>query len=463
VKQLVPWLKAHWPIPALTLVALAALPTAMYFAGKMQDDLHASFQKRVSDAATSVLPNSTNVKYGIPAMDGSGNVLEMSAPANEQMIAAYKKILEDMQAKVGIVSEKGLAFNQGDHKALVDGYFPNASPDGGRGFIKQYIDFHKKLVTDMRGGEPPKADDVAKALTDHRDAFVAKIRAERGTEPNAEDQATLAGELLQMRVGAIRKRAAQIGVYADPGVFDGVPVAVPEKAPTAGEAWDKQERAWVHQDLCRAILLANGGSGATGGVSGSVVKRLLRVNVAPPMWDVAGASAQAYEPGEEKAPLDFGVSLTGRHSGAGSKNKWYDVRTATIDVIVSSKNLPKFLNALAATNFMTVLDLDISQIEPIADLREGFDYGDENVVKATMKLETVWLREWRKAVMPSDVQKALAMVEGVEAGAGGGASPMPAPAGGRGLPAGPGGRGGGGPAVPGAPGGGRPGGPRGAG
>jgi hypothetical protein len=447
MKQIVPWLKAHWPIPALTLVALAALPTAMFFAGKMQDEFHTDYQKKITEAATSVAPSAAVISYGVPDMSGSGQVLEKKAPANEQMIAAYKKILEDMQAKVGVVSEKGLNFNKGNHLPLVDGFFPNASADTGRGFIKTYIDFHRKIIADMKGGDPAKAEDIVKQLNERRDSEVARIKAELGRDLNPEEQSKLVEELTQMRISAIRKRASEIMVYADPSVFDGVPTAVPEKAPSPGEAWEKQERAWVHQDICRAIFTANGGAAATGGVGSSVVKRVLKVSVTAVQLDTPAT----YEPGEEKAPLNFTESLTGRTSGPGSRNKWYDVRKATLEIVVSSRNLPKFLNALAATNFMTVLDLDITRVEPLTDMREGYDYGDENVVKATMKIETVWLREWRKPLMPPDAQKALAMVEGVDAGGGGASAPAAAPsrparppAGGR-PPApvpGPGGRGG---------------------
>ncbi|HMN41377.1 MAG TPA: hypothetical protein PKE29_11075 [Phycisphaerales bacterium] len=441
MKQIVPWLKAHWPIPALTLIALAALPTAMYFAGKMQDEFHADYQKKVTEAAASVSASAAVINYGVPDMRGDGMVLERKAPANEQLIGAYKRILEDMQAKVGVVSEKGLNFNKGDHVPLMEGFFPGASPDWGRAFVKKYMDFHQKLVADMRGGDPARPEEIAQHLADYRDAAVARIRAELGRDPNPEEQAKLAEELTQMRIGAVRKRAGEIQVYADPSVFDGVPVSVPEKAPSATEAWDKQERAWVHQDICRAIFAANGGATATGGVGSSVVKRLLRVSVAPVQLDAAAV----FDPGEEKAPLNFGVSLTGRTSGPSSKNKWYDVRPTIVEVIVSSRNLPRFLNALAATNFMTVLDLDLARIEPLADMKEGYDYGDEHVVRATMKIETVWLREWRKPFMPIDVQRALGMVDGVDAGHAGDAPapaprrPPPNPPGGR---PGPGGRGG---------------------
>jgi hypothetical protein len=452
MNKVLPWLKAHWPIPALTVVAIAALPTAMYFAAQMHDKFKAEYAKHLNDDMNSITPAAATVKYYEPAWDGSGNVLDKSAPANEEMIKSYKTILEDLQKKVGVVSEKGLAFNKGEHKLLMEGIFPapadaGLAPSLGRVFITKYMDYHKQLLTAMRAGEPPKIEDLTKSLNERSAAFTSQIKAERGTEPNAEDMATLNKELLSMRLKAVSKRAAEIGVYADASVFEGLPTSVPEKAPTPGQEWDMQERAWVDQDICRAIFVANG---PTTPVTQSVVKRVLKIAVRPPTWDINTPVPATYDPGEDKVTLNFGASLTGRTSGAGTHNKWYDVRTVSLELIVSSQQLPKFLNALSATNFMTVLKMDIAAMDPLPDLKLGYDYGDENVVKATLVVETVWLREWRKADMPDDVKKALAMVEGVDAGTGG-AAPAPAPAAPAGRRPPPGGPGGGGP-------GGRPGG-----
>ncbi|HVU64371.1 MAG TPA: hypothetical protein VHC70_10365 [Phycisphaerales bacterium] len=427
MNKVLPWLKAHWPIPALSVVAIAALPTAMYFASQMHDKFKASYQTSLTNDYNSVTSGAAQIKYGFPAWDGNGNVLEKTAPANEEMIKSYKTILEDLHSKVGVVSDKGIAFNKGEHKPIMDGVFPapadpNSAQNLGRVFVSKYIDFHRQLLASMRAGEPPKADDIAAQLNEHSNSEIARIKAERGTDPNADDLARLGKELLAMRLSAVRRRASEIGVYADPGVFEGLPTSVPERAPTPGQEWDMQERAWIDQDICHAIALANG---ATTPVTQSVVKRVLKVAIRPPTWDPGNPSPATYDAGEDKVTLNFSVSLTGRTSGPNSHNKWYDVRPVTLELIVSSQNLPKFLDALAATNFMTVLDLDISGADPLADLRAGYDYGDEHVVKVTMLVETVWLREWRKPQMPDEVQKALAMVEGVDAGTMGSA---PAPA-----------------------------------
>ena len=137
-------------------------------------------------------------------------------------------------------------------------------------------------------------------------------------------------------------------------------------------------------------------------------------------------SPSPFEAGEDKPPLDFGASITGRVSGPGRRNRWYDVRTVAIEIVASSARMPQFINALSATNFVAVLDLDLAKVEPLADLREGFDYGDEYVVKASILIETVWLRDWRKQPMPAPVQAALGMLEGVDAGASAASAPAAA-------------------------------------
>src|SRR5262249_15605382 len=150
-------------------------------------------------------------------------------------------------------------------------------------------------------------------------------------------------------------------------------------------------------------------------------------------WDATQDTPQAapFDAGEDKAPLNFGSSITGRMSGPGSHNKWFDVRNATVEAIVSSQRLPQFLNALCATNFITIVDLDLVRVDPLTDLRDGSDYGDEHVVKATIKLEPVWRREWRKGAMPPEVAAALGMDEK----AGGAATAAAPPAAPRGRPA----------------------------
>lgn len=429
MKKFLPWLKSHWLIVVLSVVALAALPVAIFFSQSMQASTQKSFEDQVKKDFDSVSETAAKISYKIPAVDGTGSVLEQTKPANETMIKAYGEIWQQVQGKVGGVAETGLKFNKADHKLLAEGLFPKPAEDGmaaltvkGREFIGALIAFHKQILTDARAGAGPKAVEIAQQLTDYSNAQVERVRNESGREMNDDEKKRLGEELRNMRLGALARRAGEVSFYADPSVFVGVPTDVPDRAPTLAQAWEMQEKAWLHADLIRALAAANGSNPVTA----NPVKRLIKISARPAAWagDTTGAvQAAAYDPGEDKAPLDFAVSITGRHSGPGSKNKWYDVRKADVDLIVSSSRLPVLFDSLASTNFFTVLDLSVTNVDPIQELREGHFYGDDHVVRVSLVLESVWLREWRKAYMPLDVQKALGMVEGVE----GAAAPVAAP------------------------------------
>lgn len=427
---IVGWLKKHWLIVVLSVVALVALPAALYAAQMMNDATNEEFGKKVAADYKTIEPNSAKVSYSVPGVDG-GRILEKSGDANQLMIDKYGEIWATIRDKTGAVSERGLSFNKSDHALLIEALFPRPNdldaPVKGREFVRAYIDFHPKILAEARAGGPPAPEAIAQQLTDFRAAQVDRIKAEQNREPTPEEAKKIADDLMAMRIGRVTARASEIAVYATPSVFDGVPTEVPNQAPALSQLWDFQERAWIHRDILRAVKLANGDS--AGGVAQSVVKRITRVSVRPPTWGTDGRpTARATEAGEEKAPLDFSRSITGRVSGAGSKNKWYDVRVVDLDIIVSSKRLPQFIDALGATNFMSVLEVRLQKVEPLLDMRDGYFYGDEHVVRATLAVEYILLREWRKANMPDDVQRALGMVEGVnEDGTGGAPAAAPPP------------------------------------
>jgi hypothetical protein len=121
----------------------------------------------------------------------------------------------------------------------------------------------------------------------------------------------------------------------------------------------------------------------------------------------AGAAPQAAVPG--MMPLDPGRSITGRYGGDG--NTLYDVRRARLTVIVSSARLQEFLEAIPRTNFMTVTDLDLAEVKAWDDLKKGYYYGPEHVVKATVDVESVWLRSWVAPYMPSRLKAAFKIPE----------------------------------------------------
>lgn len=451
-KTITGWLKAHWPIPVCTLVAIVALPTAWYFATDMSDSHKAEVQKAVTSAYDSVSASKAKVSYFVPGVDG-GKVLEKSSEANPNMIEAYQRVGAEVQKRVGEVTEKGLTFNKGEHGLLLEGLLAQAETLDRptlsvktREFMGAYIELFPKILKAARAGTPPAAEGLMRELTDFALAAEQKKKAETGADLDAAEKTKLTKELADLRIARYRQRAQEIGVYADLSCFDNVPREVPNNLPTVAQLWDMQERAWVQQDVFRAITAANGGPTATAGVPESLVKRVAKVTVGPASWDDGSGNPKphGYEPGEDKAPVNYAASITGRVSGPATKNRWYDLRKVTLEVVASSQRLPAFFDALAATNFITVTDVNLAKVDITDELKQGYFYGSEHVVRATLTLETIWLREWRKDLMPVDVRKALGMVEGVqgeEAPPAAAPPPRPRPGGPAGRPA-PGGGGG---------------------
>jgi hypothetical protein len=72
--------------------------------------------------------------------------------------------------------------------------------------------------------------------------------------------------------------------------------------------------------------------------------------------------------------------------------------------------------------------MDLYRVDPIEELKNGYFYGSDPVVRATIEIETVWLREWRKDLMPTDVRAALGLVEGIATDDPNAGAPAPAPA-----------------------------------
>lgn len=434
------WLKSNWPIVVLGIVALVALPALWVVSSGWNQKLVDQLQSTVSEDYKSVT-NSRN-SYRLTGLTGE-TLLDNNTDLNSKLNKAYEEIGAQMLQQSGKVGQSAVEFNKGsgenEHKLLIDGIFPEpADPLEAKlkpnQFVAAYIRKHPEMLKRINAGTPPPASELAAQLTEMLAQKVQQYEQEHGAgDMDSAAKKELAEQLQGYRLSRYQSRAAEIQVYADASVFADIPTEPLDRVYTLAECWDMQERLWIHGDIVRAIGLVNGSSDGRG-VPGSIVKRIVRVAVARPLYiDNQGKVAFAqYSPGVDLAPTDFSRSITGRISGPGSQNKWYDLRTVEVELVIDSRQIPKFIDALAAVNFMSVTAVNMSRAEPLKDLAEGYYYGDDNVVRATFTIETVWFREWRKNAsftpddnkpgdnwkqwwMPLDIQKAMAMVEGVQA------------------------------------------------
>lgn len=428
------WAKTNWLILVLSAVALVALPTMMYFSSKMSAILRAKYQKTASADYAEV--SKPDIHYTVPDVrDPDKKSFEKDAPANAITIDQFRLRREAIKLEAGLVGKEALQFNKDDHKPLIEGMFPE--PTASDKFVKPsefaqafIITGHADLLKKINAGGPADPIALSSQISDYLEQQKGRLASQHpDNQVSDQEQAKLARELLEQRIGRIRQHASEIAVYADKLAFLDVPTTIPDQLGPLTKFWDWQVRFWEHEDLCKAVAKANAGSST--GVPGGVVKRVLRVNDDSPSYtsDIAddAAADASYTPAAAKDPVqpDYAVSLTGRTSGQQTTNQFYDHRILTVDLIVSSARLPQFFDALAQTNFMTVLRCDIEKIEPMDDLKDGYFYGDENVVKATLQIETLWLRAWTRALMPRTVKIVLGVIDDAPAPAPEGEQPPP--------------------------------------
>ena len=76
-------------------------------------------------------------------------------------------------------------------------------------------------------------------------------------------------------------------------------------------------------------------------------------------------------------------------------------------MIVASEKLPAIINAFHSTSLMTVTDVDLESIDVWEHMRNGYAYGNEHVVKASMEVEILLLRSWTVPLMPESIRMIL--------------------------------------------------------
>ena len=218
--------------------------------------------------------------------------------------------------------------------------------------------------------------------------------------------------------------------------------------PALDELWEGQVQLWIIRDIMTTIAQAN--SRQVPRADGSVefeplnvmqapIKRLIRLDVvdgyvglhsgggihaaggrgggamgggaaASAVGDkevstVYPAPALASLPTEEQPVIDsFYFGPTGRFS-----NSIFDVRHVRLTLHASWESLPMFFEQLRQTNFMTVIDMQCTDVDEYDALASGYVYGQDDVVELQLVIETLWFRSWTTELMPQMVRDALAV------------------------------------------------------
>jgi len=386
VNNIMPWVKANLAIVIISAVILVVLPASFVGSNMWNSKIRKGRENAVKTKwdALSNASVSLTLPPAAPGQTPTPHHYDAPNPAVIEYFKVHRKSIEEQVKQVTVEAE---LINKEGHTALVEGVFPTPAN------TTKTIDFAEALVGKgekpsayqvlldrIKAGGPADPIKVREVLTESLQQAIDRNKAQNSTDKlSDEDQKKLGEKLSEIRIGQYMAHAKDISVYATRDALRGnILRGIPPEPPAVADCWKWQEDYWVISDVLTAVGEANKVNGKLTGVDQSVVKRILDVVI---------------------YPLESsGTPITGRKNS--SANKSYDIRNATLKVIVSSSRLPQLIDAISRTDFMTVADVSFVEVERFRDLEQGFYYGDEHVIEATLTLETIWLRSWTTVLMP---------------------------------------------------------------
>lgn len=433
IKPVMEWIKSHGLLVGLGVLGVGGFVGGIAGSTMWGSGVVTDLQNKISSDASALAESANKVTYTMdPLVQGEQVPSETRLP-NAKLTEWFKaQRAKRAEASKSVVAEL-IAFNRG-HRTdlnkmfLVERLFPKPAATEGslkaREMARAVEEAPAKLLSIVRAGSPPDAEDMKRSLGDRRAervlAMVPPGQNEQALTP--EQQAELSRDLVSFRVRRYQMQAERIGVYATPAAIS-LPKGPAQGDPSLNQCWDWQMQVWAIEDVLRAIAAANAPA-ADRGVPAAIVKRIESISVqpmpglvvgreggagggGPEGGSTGGATDAGTPPDPNAAPLNASVSITGRQSGPGTGNGLYDLRKIDLTVIADAQSVPQIIDALAKVNLMTVLRMELEQVDSVQHLNEGYFYGRQPVVRATMTIESLWLREWTTPFMPEPVRTAL--------------------------------------------------------
>ena len=431
------FLKQRWvPITCGLIVIIA--PLAAYFS---LDVVRAPVVAKIKDRVDAYEKLGGLEKTSVDVRAADGSVRTESAYINKALIEELTKHQEALAADAQGIYQSAVDRNRAGRGVSQDiaEYLPKPKNEAARDVnllrenaLPLLIKQRDALITLMKMSGPSKSDEaldrVQRAETEHLTGVLMKKQRSEVTDPK--ELAELNARLVDTRLALITENAAGIEVYLRPGAIlwrdklasakDGDSKAAPAVEFALAQLFQFQWDMWVVEDVLKAIQQVNSKSDASGkrvpiGVVQAPVKCINRLLVTPiaglvPADAAAGATpdasaeapaGEAIDPKTDVAP-DFAASINGLRT-----NQLFDVRDATLVVVCETTAVPKLVNALSAQNFITVTGLSLVPADTFAAARQGYAFGSQPCSEVTLKLQSVWLRDWTTESMPKGMMAAI--------------------------------------------------------
>lgn len=129
----------------------------------------------------------------------------------------------------------------------------------------------------------------------------------------------------------------------------------------------------------------------------------------------AATEEPAAEPTAGGIAIDPTVAIERRYpvspSGRPVHTAFYDLVQFRVTLRCDAAAAPYVLEQLQASSFLTVLNVDMTIVDPATAAQQGYVYGDQPVVELALQCEMPFLRSWLVPLMPPGLQLALAQAE----------------------------------------------------
>ncbi len=421
-KAALAWVKSNPVIVASVAVMVIAPATAWWFSSDIHAAEDAAASKRAQELAAIEKFEKTTVEITLPGKAPE----QLVGVVNRKTVDQYKDLADKLRGDAMSVQKAAMAHNQaGRDKLFADIRVTRENVNTiAENVFDAVLARGDEDLRKVRAGMPPSDQSLIDQLQRRQDQFIAAERKADRKGLNDEQLARLQESLRDKRLQLYADAAANISFYAQLSDL-GFPASPAEAGTPPSEArmFHWQWRVWIIEDVLAALGAANAPYRT---VVDAPVKRVLSIAVRDEAMPkaAAGAGAGADAPAEAPAePLpegaaapaapsypaidpkqpvayDFTKSITGRQA-----NSLYDVRTATVRLVVATSMLPEVVNAISRQNFMTVTSLDVRPADAFDAADEGFIYGAQAVSEVRMTIESLWLRPWLARLMPAELQK----------------------------------------------------------
>jgi hypothetical protein len=371
----------------------------------------------------------TRVK--IPSPDLDNPVEERDITINEAAIDSLKEVYHKMGIEYTNIFALAVNQNRKGHDPLLDGLFPSFDRRVDKVYDAQvqYLNAFEAMLLEysptdiyprLDAGGRVSIDQVTTEVNLAQKNFMLRLGMPEDSVSllTAEQQQKLMEERRGAAIRVMTQHAERYHIYVDDPTEPRSVFRIGEWSnsafkPEIAVIWQGQLELWVQQDIVQAIGGANQVWNPKANVLTNPIKKLLRMDVTPGYVgiDTTGALTKngRLNPGTTtntgaRLPNGFRMSPTGRRS-----NNIYDVVHAQLSLIVDYKQIVNVFEAFGKTNFMTVLKADITDIDEYKAMHDGYLYGDSDCVQLDMIIETLWLRDWTKRLMPQAIRERLSI------------------------------------------------------